>query len=195
MTQLNARGLIDLLLYGLFVLLSAGLLLRYGLIAAGMFKGPVLAVFARYQPDDTYYALPQLLLALAAFVVTGSLLLSLFEPRAARGVILGVLLGVSAYAAYSLRDKARQNLHIFSPLPLWAVQLRRRTTREERRRIAFLWLRLPWRARIRYDVSDHHFDLWCDLVILGTITQTMEDAAVEAEGQRIEHDMERRLYP
>ncbi|MBK8026597.1 MAG: hypothetical protein IPK19_35720 [Chloroflexi bacterium] len=192
---LSSRGLFDLIFYGLFFFISAMLLLRYGLIAAGMFKGPVLSIYARYEPDDMYYALPLALLAVALFVLTGSLLLSLFVPLAARGAILGALIALLSYVAYFMRFKARERPDIYSPVPLWAVRLRQRTTREERRRIAFLWLRLPWRTRIRYDVSDHHFEMWCDLVILGTITQTMNDASVEAAGQRVAHDMDDRLYP
>ncbi len=64
---------------------------------------------------------------------------------------------------------------IFLSLPHWYVELRERTTREERRRIAYMWLCLPRSTRLHYNGSDRNFQIWADQVILATISQTVED--------------------
>lgn len=185
----------DMFFYGLIVIVCVLLLLRYGMAAAGLWKDAVLRASQRYDFDDTYYVLPGVLLTVGILIVSASLLIGVLEPRADRSVVIGVLFCVLAYFAFFLRDNAREHPEIFCSLPRWYVELRKVTTREERRRIAYLWLRLPLRTRMHYNFSHHHFWLWADLVILGTVTQTMYDAAVEAEGQWVTNDMEKRLYP
>jgi hypothetical protein len=185
----------DMVIYGLIIFVCVLLLLRYGMAAAGLWKDSVLRASQRYDVDDTYYVLPGVLLSLGVLIIAASLLIGLLEPRAERSVVIGFLFVVLAYFAFIFRDNAREHPEIFCSLPRWYVDLRAVTTREERRRLAFLWLRLPLRMRMRYNLSHHHFWLWADLVILGTITQTMYDAAVEAEGQWVTNDMEKRLYP
>lgn len=176
-------------------LLSAGFLLRYGLALTGTLKDPVLRVSAQYGADDTYYVLPWVLLSASGLILSVSLTLGMLMPGTNGVSVVAILIGLLAYGAWAARDTAKRHPEIFCPLPLWYAHLRANTTREERRRIAFLWLRLPLRTRLRYNFSHHHFWLWVDLVVLGTVTQTMTDTAVEATGQWVSHDMEKRLYP
>jgi hypothetical protein len=43
-----------------------------------------------------------------------------------------------------------------------------RTTRAERRRLAYMWLRLPAKLRLIYNSNDRAFMEWADMVILST---------------------------
>ena len=52
--------------------------------------------------------------------------------------------------------------------PRWIHELREYTTRDERRRIAYNWLRLPLRTRLHYNSDDRAFMLWADLLVLST---------------------------
>ncbi|MDZ4771082.1 MAG: hypothetical protein SGJ24_18325 [Chloroflexota bacterium] len=194
-SSITFSELFELIFYGVATIITAGAVVRVGLIAAGVLKSPIMTFLARYDTSDTYFLLPQALLVLALFVGSLSGLLGQIEPRAGAAMPIAGILAVLSYGAWMLKNRAAHHAHILALFPLWIVRLTQETTREERRRIAFLWLRLPQRARWRYDFSPHHFALWCDLVILGTVTQTMHDGAVREVGQIVSDEMLKRLYP
>ena len=52
--------------------------------------------------------------------------------------------------------------------PRWYSELNDRTTREERRRLGYMWLRLPISLKMVYDTNDHAFFQWVDLVLVAT---------------------------
>ncbi len=146
------------------------------LIAMGWLKSPLLRLFERYGVgDDSYTVLPELVLsfALLTFAITSVVAEGFFStPLPA---VLLVLLYIFGWGVFRSKQFARRFPALFMALPLWYSELRERTSREERRRIAYRWLSLPRSTRSAYSANDHAFNLWADLVIIGTITHTVED--------------------
>lgn len=146
------------------------------LIGAGLYKDPVLRHFERYaERDDTFYLLPLLLLVMGLFAFCAGFLFSATVAPRYPPVILGLIFLVLAYAARENRHIMVAYPHIFLAYPRWYAELRERTTREERRHIAYMWLALPRAMRLHLNGSDYHFLIWADHVILATVTQTVED--------------------
>jgi hypothetical protein len=152
------------------------------LIAAGLYKDPVLRHFERYaERDDSFYLLPPLLLGLGLFAISGGFLFSASIAPRYPPLILGIIFLALAFLAREHTQVMSAYPQIFLAYPRWYAELRERTTREERRHIAYMWLALPGAARLHFNGSDYHFLIWADHVILATVTQTVEDQ--EAKGE------------
>jgi hypothetical protein len=158
------------------LVISAAFLTRLLLITVGWYKDPVLRRFERYViHDDSFDPIPGLLMW-SALVVWSIVALFANQPPYVYPVCLpGLLLLGLAYLAFEFSGSAAaSNGRLFPELPRWYSDLRERTTREERRRIAYMWLRLPRKTRLTYNSHDRAFLLWADFVILGTILRTVE---------------------
>ncbi len=146
------------------------------LILMGWLKGPLLRKFERYGVvDDSYTVMPELLMSfvLLLFGVTSLIVERFFQS--ALPVALVAAIYILGWVMLRSKMIARRFPILFLTLPMWYADLRERTTREERRRIAYRWLYLPARTRLAYTANDHAFHLWADLVIIGTISHTVED--------------------
>lgn len=165
------------MLLALFFTVASLIYLGYLLlIALGLYKEPILRHFERYAPgDDAYHLVPPLLLAIGLVSLFGGFLFNAVVAPRYPLFILSLVFFVAAYVASTQPRFMAQYPHIFLSFPRWYVELRERTTREERRHIAYMWLCLPRSARLHLNGSDHHFQLWADYVILATVTQTVED--------------------
>jgi hypothetical protein len=159
-------------------LISLVFLMRTVLIMVGLLKGPVLQTFEKYGDDEIiYHPLPSLLFWTGVLVITlspvlaASLRISLFPVIAP-----GFLMLIAAYFITMHPEFVRQHPDIFMVYPRWYHQLRARTSRYERRRIAYKWLWLPPRLRLAYNGNDHAFNQWADLIIMST-TDIDETAA------------------
>lgn len=158
------------------LLISSVYLIRAGLILSGLLKSPVMRRFERYSAfNDTYYPLPGLLAGMGLFMLCLGILLRRISgttfPTHLPGLVI-LILAIIAYRAFGLASRFPG---LFLALPRWYAELRDRTTREERRRIAFMWLALPHRTRLYYEWHTRAFTHWVDLVIVSTGTQTFED--------------------
>ena len=152
------------------LIVSIACLLRIGLILIGLLKGPILATFEKYgDQENIYYPLPSILLWSGLLVLTTTALIAermnVFLP----GGFVGILMMGLAYLAYTHPEIAQQYPQIFMSYPRWYFDLRERTSRYERRRLAYMWLWLPRRLRLIYNGSDAAFNQWADLVILATM--------------------------
>jgi hypothetical protein len=149
---------------------------RLVLILGGVYKDPVLRVSERYAvDDDLYYVLPQMLLWTGLFLFSGGLLLMLMTGMRFPAYLVGLLLMFLAYATEGRPEIAKEHPKLLLSYPRWYAELRLNTTREERRRIAYMWLWLPARMRLYYNSHDRAFHLWADLIIISTTMQTVED--------------------
>ncbi|MDZ4764718.1 MAG: hypothetical protein SGI73_09205 [Chloroflexota bacterium] len=158
------------------MLISGGYLIRLGLILAGLLKSPVLRRFERYTAfDDAFYPLPMLLATSGLFVLCFGVLLREIAGTDYPAHMPGfVLLALALVASRSFKV-AKRYPGVFLAFPRWYGDLRDRTTRTERRRIAYLWLMLPRRARSYYEWQTWAFNQWVDLVIVSTSAHTFED--------------------
>lgn len=138
---------------------------RTVLIAGGLLKGPVLRACRPYREDVLYYGvLWQLVLGTGLCLVMGGFVLSQIMQRIYYPfTVVGILLII---VAAGLAHYPELNLHF--PYPRWYFNLLDRTTRLERRRLAYMWLRLPLKAKIYYNSSDRAFLQWADFIILST---------------------------
>jgi hypothetical protein len=152
------------------LLLALGLLARLTVILVGMYKEPLLRLFEKYGDEENqFHIIPRVLL------YSGLLLYSLRSALAGLIAIpptvdlLGILLMICGYFYTRFPEEWKTQKVVIGGLPAWYVELRARTTREERRRIAYMWLRLPLRTRLLYNANNRAFFLWADLVIMATL--------------------------
>lgn len=153
-----------------FTAVSFFFFVRSVLILLGLYKAPIIHTFAEYGPRENLY-LP----ALPIFAWSGALLFlsgmwaapvnRLSFILTALGLFMAVLTAFG-YNNYATAEKYHSRI---LPYPRWYHELRERTTRYERRRIGFMWLHLPARARLSYNSSDRLFFTWADFIIMGTI--------------------------
>ncbi|GAB4509875.1 MAG: hypothetical protein OHK0046_05650 [Anaerolineae bacterium] len=147
-------------------------LCRIVLVITGLMKGPVLNMFERYGDDDPlFFPWPQLMAWLGALVIAASYLLNRLFGSRVQGNLFALCLLLLAYIIYQQRydiQKLADRLNM-PVVPLWYARLRENTTRSERRRIAYMWLRLPIRTRLLMNASDQYFFQWADLVIMSSV--------------------------
>ena len=160
------------LFFGLPIfVLSAGLLFRLMLVLSGLHKGPLLALFEKYGDEENHlYPIPRLAFWFGTLCLSGYIAFYniIFMPVVV--VYIGLVLLLAAYLyVFWLPAEVRYKTGDFPPVPTWYHNLRQRTSRAERRRIAYMWLRLPWRARLTYNSNNRAFFAWADLVIMGTV--------------------------
>lgn len=151
-----------------YVFLGSGLLLimllRSVLIVIGVHKDPILRSFEKYGEESRYS--PFIVMLIWAYVFIAYHMV-IFVPSPGLFIITLVLSAVFINGMFINPSSFLFRLRpFFDRFPRWYVELSRRTTREERRRIAYLWLRLPLRTRVLYNTHDFYFFKWADLVLL-----------------------------
>jgi len=150
-----------------FSLFIAG---RLALILTGLYKSPLLTLFEKYGDEENYFfPLPRLLFWTGTLMFSGADVfneMAFYVPSVVP--IVGFLFMILGYGAVTLPPHLQQSLDAYPPFPLWYHRLREHTSREERRRIAYIWLRLPARTRLLLNSNDRAFFHWTDLIILAT---------------------------
>ena len=150
---------------------AIGFLARTVLIIAGWYKAPVLRQFEKYGDEENfYYSLPALLGWSGAMIITANLWVSMVWGVVYPFISAGGMLLVAAYVAYRFPEYMGRHPSLLLTHPRWLHELLGRTTRQERRRIAYMWLRLPLRLRLIYSSDDQAFMHWVDMVIISTFT-------------------------
>lgn len=161
--------MLGVLFYGSGLLLSLWMLTRLGLMVTGKFKDPLLAQFERYGGDETTFnLLPGVLFWGAWALIFGHLALKPVILLPNGMVIFGVILLYVWGFYHFLGQPIRERLDAMSPRPLWYRRLLEYTAREERRQLAYMWLRLPRRTRLIFNVNDRAFYQWADLIVMST---------------------------
>lgn len=158
-----------LIVTGTIACISALYLLREVLIMVGFLKGPLLHFFERYGDDEPlYYPWPRLLAGTAGLSVFLFSYVSYYQPHWFLPVGPALVMLIIAYVLSQRQTFATDHADVLLPLPRWYVRLREDTSRLERRRIAYMWLRLSPRTRLLLNSSDNAFFQWADLIIAGT---------------------------
>jgi len=155
-------------------------LVRSTLILLGYLKDPILRTFSEYGPREKMYMPGQGLLAWGgALSFCAGLLAASYSKLSVTLTTLAILMELTVAIGYTYAEQA-ENIHLkILRYPRWYHDLRERTTRYERRRIGYMWLHLPLRARLAYNSSDTAFMLWADFVIMGTIREEEMDPRQE----------------
>jgi hypothetical protein len=140
---------------------------RIVLIAVGVLKGPVFRSSEKYgDREDFFQLLPQALFWGGLwFSATGVAVRLVGDVPIYATELLGTVLIVLSGVAFVF---PQIGLRYFR-FPVWYFELKERTTRYERRRIAYMWRRLPLNLRLIYSSNHRAFQDWSDMVILGTI--------------------------
>lgn len=149
---------------------------RSGLVLLGMYKDPLLASFETY--GDESFSSP----LFSMIIGTASLLyLSLywyFPPSLIFG--MGLVIIIPLASLYSvMTDLLKKYKHIFNKYPRWLYELLQMTDREERRRIAYMWLFLPPSTRMIYNANNYLFRQWVEQVLL-TVASSAPPSARES---------------
>ena len=149
-------------------LLVASMFVRSVLVFLGLHKGPILGSFQKYGGEEEFY-FPLMHVIIWTSILVLSLLLALAVYLDATNTVLSlaVVIAFFGYHLYGyIKRYAQRHPDIFLHHPYWYRELRDRTTRDERRRVAYMWLRLPVTLRLIYSANDRAFFQWVDLVIV-----------------------------
>lgn len=148
----------------LFLLATSALMfLRTLLVMLGQYKDPVLHSFEQYGEEPIYSPLLWFILWSVLFAYFLSYLLLPSGLLFVSGLIVGCV-------SFAFRDVIAGWIvdypQIFRRFPRWYHEFIQHTTREERRRVAYMWLRLPARTRLLYNTHTVFFKQWADLVLM-----------------------------
>ena len=149
-----------LLLLAFFALMMT---LRAFLIVMGTYKDPVLASFENYGEEKVFSPIFSLTVWVIIFVYLALFLYVQAGPLFALGLLIGAFIASMRERMEEWRYKYDSMFRVF---PRWYFELVQRTDREERRRIAYLWLRLPLATRLLYNARNEYFHHWVDLVLM-----------------------------
>lgn len=143
------------------------MMIRVILIATGVLKGPVFRTSEKYGDKEAYFQLlPQVLFWGGLwFSATGVAVRLVGNLEFFATEIIGTSMILMAIGALVFPDIGLT----YFRLPRWYYELRARTSRYERRRIAYMWRRLPRKLRMTYSSNNRAFEDWADMVILGTM--------------------------
>ena len=133
----------------------------YGAILGGRIKEPMMAHFRHYGEERRLYPLPSFLL----FGGLGGLLLAYLIPIPLLRETVAVV-GVLAIASKVVVDRSPW---LREALPRWYCYMLRDMTRQERRAIAYAWLRLPWKTRLRLNGDPYAFQIFLDEIRMTVI--------------------------
>lgn len=139
------------------------LFIRAVLVTFGYYKEPVLAAFQQYGDEVGFSPLLDMLLwgSLMAYLIFVALVPSSML------ILFGVVSLILFIAMYwQVKDNIMNYPAIFLQYPRWYRDIVDHTSREERRKISYMWLGLPFRTRLVYNAREDAFRKWVELVVI-----------------------------
>ena len=150
-------------------ILAFVMLVRSVLMIIGMYKDPLLASFETYGQEHFFSPAVTLVIWSAIFLyfflfwyVPGELMFAI-------GLFVVIPLGSLYGILMRLLKKYQTKL---SQYPRWLYELMEMTDRDERRRIAYMWLFLPASTRMIYNANNYLFRQWAEQVLLTVATSS-----------------------
>jgi len=133
------------------------------MVTLGYYKEPVLSAFQQYGEEVGFSPL------LEMFVWGGVLAYMLFLALVPSSVL--IMLGLFLFTCMGLvywhvKDNIMNYPEVFLQYPRWYRDIVDHTTREERRKISYMWLGLPLRTRLLYNTREDAFRKWVELVVI-----------------------------
>jgi hypothetical protein len=175
--SLETCGFVFLISGFVFALASLFLIARWLLVLLGRSKAPILRQFGKYGEEEFFCPLLNLVFGVFTFIVSALLLVVGYTGEISLwNFPFWLSLAMLAYLCLpeisaGVPGWIRRLLEALQYYPRWYHDLRSRTSRYERRRIAYLWLRLPDYVRSTHDSDDGTFMDWADLVIMGSVME------------------------
>lgn len=139
------------------------LVVRSFFVLIGAYKDPLLASFEQYGPEHIFSPLLMFFVWSSAFIYVSLYWYISSEIVFSIGLIIAIPLLASFNLIMRLLHKYKDVLRMY---PRWCHQLIENTDREERRRIAYMWLFLPPSTRMIYNTNNHLFRQWVEQVLL-----------------------------
>ena len=137
--------------------------LRACLVTLGFYKEPILSAFQRYGDEVGFSPLFE---SCAWGAVMAYLIFALLVPSSLL-LLVGIFMFVAFVMLYwRVRDSVMRHPSIFLRFPSWYREIVDHTTREERRKLSYMWLGLPIRTRLLYNAQHEEFRKWVELVVL-----------------------------
>ena len=150
-------------LMGLFMLLAFLMFIRACLVTLGYYKEPILSAFQKYGDEVGFSPLFE---SLSWGFVLGYLIFILVVPSSFL-ILIGIFCFVFFVMLYwKVRDSIMSHPRLFLRFPTWYRDIVDHTTREERRKLSYMWLGLPLRTRLLYNAQHDEFRKWVELVVL-----------------------------
>lgn len=137
--------------------------IRSFLIVMGAYKDPIFASFEDYG-DERIFS-PMFSLVAWGIILAYVMLYWYISPGIAFTV--GLVMGLPLVAIRESFTEMLMKYHeAFRVFPRWYYKLVQNTDRVERRRLAYMWLRLPPRTRLLYNTHTTFFDQWVEQVLV-----------------------------
>lgn len=147
----------------LTVITVSTLFLRACLVTLGYYKEPILAAFQQYGDEVGFSPLFE---TFAWGLVLAYLLFVVLVPSSFL-ILVGVFSFVFFVMMYwRVRDSILEHPGVFLRFPRWYREIVDHTSREERRKLSYMWLGLPLRTRLLYNADHAEFRKWVELVVL-----------------------------
>jgi hypothetical protein len=153
------------LFYMLLIPVLVGFL-RAVLIMGGVYKAPILRSLEPYGTDQHYSPTIGLVLWGTAIIMMLIWVLLGFQLLLAMALFLSIPVGLTIQ---NLERWVEKYPRVFLMFPAWYWNLITTTSRDEQRRLAYMWLRLPTRTQWLYNTHDALFFQWTDLVLLSMV--------------------------
>ena len=139
------------------------LMLRACLVTLGYYKEPILSAFQQYGDEVSFSPLFE---SFAWGCTLAYLVFVLLVPSSFL-ILIGVFLFVTFVMLYwKVKDSILAHPQIFLRFPRWYRDIVDHTSREERRKLSYMWLGLPLRTRLLYNAQHEEFRKWVELVVL-----------------------------
>ncbi len=137
--------------------------LRACLVTLGFYKEPILSAFQQYGDEVGFSPLFEA----CVWGLAMAYLIFVFLVPSSFLILIGVFAFVLFVMLYwRVRDSVMQHPNIFLRFPTWYREIVDHTTREERRKLSYMWLGLPLRTRLLYNAQHEEFRKWVELVVL-----------------------------
>lgn len=150
-------------LLGLIMLTVSLMFIRACLVTLGYYKEPILSAFQRYGDEVGFSPLFEVF----CWGLTLAYLFFVLVVPSSFLVLIGIFIFVFFTMLYwKVRDNIMNHPQIFLRFPQWYRDIVDHTTREERRKLSYMWLGLPLRTRLLYNAQHDEFRKWVELVVL-----------------------------
>jgi len=146
-----------------FALIVTVFFLRACLVTLGFYKEPILTAFQQYGDEVGFSPLFE---SFAWGSALGYILFIVLAPSSFL-ILVGIFSFVFFVMLYwRIKDSILSHPQIFLRFPNWYREIVDRTSREERRKLSYMWLALPLRTRLLYNAQHDEFRKWVELVVL-----------------------------